>query len=571
MKRIYCFFVLGLCLLCACSGNRQVTEQLDRAEALLEAAHPDSAWALLDSLDTPDRWSERPFARWCMLYCRAADKLYKDMLYTEQLTRAWDWYKRHGSAEETAWMGLYLGRSYVEDKLFLPATNTYAEALALAKEEKLYNVAGYICSYMADLYAYTRQTTEERRKFEEAATYFQKAGNQRSYAFALRDIAKTWTFDDSLSLALNLMQKADSIIMLSNNRSEIGEIANGLGIVYESIGKIEIAKNYFSKSLKYDTANQAPTYLALSSLYYNQSIFDSARLYLEKVTYSTSNPYTAIDRLYLGYLIEKETGNIEKSLNYLEQYHTVKDSLFKEHQQANIIDAEKRHDIVMIVAKNQKLTSEKRLIIGFSIISVLLLISLYQVRDRKRLIKINHQTQLLKEEECRHLQQETKMERQIQMLSLEIEKKEAVNKNTTKDKKAIDHLQKELNILRYEKLKHTPFYLTLKAQCQVVKLDTEQKLTDKDWFNLMRLIDTTFPNAANFMKNNTLKLTKAEIEMCYLSFFNLSLSEEAILLGIDSNSVNKRRSRTRKKLNPNKKEFEIAHFILHYNWENHTG
>ena len=173
MKRIYCFFVLGLCLLYACSGNRQVTEQLDRAEALLEAAHPDSAWALLDSLDTPDRWSDRPFARWCMLYCRAADKLYKDMLYTEQLTRALDWYKRHGSAEETAWMGLYLGRSYVEDKLFLPATNTYAEVLALAKEEKLYNVAGYICSYMADLYAYTRQTTEERRKFEEAATYFQ--------------------------------------------------------------------------------------------------------------------------------------------------------------------------------------------------------------------------------------------------------------------------------------------------------------------------------------------------------------------------------------------------------------
>ena len=81
-----------------------------------------------------------------MLYCRAADKLYKDMLYTEQLTRALDLYKRHGSAEETAWMGLYLGRSYVEDKLFLPATNTYAEALALAEKEKLYNVAGYICS-----------------------------------------------------------------------------------------------------------------------------------------------------------------------------------------------------------------------------------------------------------------------------------------------------------------------------------------------------------------------------------------------------------------------------------------
>lgn len=63
MKRIHCFFVLWLCLLCACSGNRQVTKQLNRAEVLLEAVHPDNAW-LLDGLDTPDRWSDRLLARW---------------------------------------------------------------------------------------------------------------------------------------------------------------------------------------------------------------------------------------------------------------------------------------------------------------------------------------------------------------------------------------------------------------------------------------------------------------------------------------------------------------------------
>lgn len=52
-----------------------------------------------------------------MLYCRTADKLFKDMLYTEQLDRALAWYKNHGTAEQRAWMGLYLGRSYVKDKL----------------------------------------------------------------------------------------------------------------------------------------------------------------------------------------------------------------------------------------------------------------------------------------------------------------------------------------------------------------------------------------------------------------------------------------------------------------------
>lgn len=566
MKRIYCFFVLGLCLLCACSGNRQATEQLDRAEALLEAAHPDSAWALLDSLDTPDRWSERPFARWCMLYCRAADKLYKDMLYTEQLTRAWDWYKRHGSAEETAWMGLYLGRSYVEDKLFLPATNTYAEALALAKEEKLYNVAGYICSYMADLYAYTRQTTEERRKFEEAATYFQKAGNQRSYAFALRDIAKTWTFDDSLSLALNLMQKADSIIMLSNNRSEIGEIANGLGIVYESIGKIEIAKNYFSKSLKYDTANQAPTYLALSSLYYNQSIFDSARLYLEKVTYSTSNPYTAIDRLYLGYLIEKETGNIEKSLNYLEQYHEKKDSLYDAEKQVDIIDAEKRHDVVLLLEQNKKLTQERIFITIATIITICVLILIYQKKVRKHILEINHKQLLLEKEKYRHDKEEKGMEERISQLTKEIEQKREAYNDTVKNKKTISKLHKDLNTLRYEKFRQSDLYNQIKEQCRTVKPDKEQKLTEKDWFNLIRLVNIVFPNVGAFIGNNTLGLTKADVEMCYLSFFDLSLSEEAILLGISTASVNKRRSRTRQKLSPDKKEIDIKTFILLQGW-----
>lgn len=566
MKRIYCFFVLGLCLLYACSGNRQVTEQLDRAEALLEAAHPDSAWALLDSLDTPDRWSDRPFARWCMLYCRTADKLYKDMLYTEQLTRALDWYKRHGSAEETAWMGLYLGRSYVEDKLFLPATNTYAEALALAEKEKLYNVAGYICSYMADLYAYTRQTTEERRKFEEAATYFQKAGNQRSYAFALRDIAKTWTFNDSLSLALNLMQKADSIIMLSNNRSEIGEIANGLGIVYESIGKIEIAKNYFSKSLKYDTANQAPTYLALSSLYYNQSIFDSARLYLEKVTYSTSNPYTAIDRLYLGYLIEKEAGEIEKSLDYLEQYHEKKDSLYDSEKQVDIIDAEKRHNVVLLLEQNKKLTQERIFITIATIITICVLILIYQKKVRKHILEINHKQLLLEKEKYRHDKEEKGMEERISQLTKEIEQKREAYNDTVKNKKTISKLHKDLNTLRYEKFRQSDLYNQIKEQCRTVKPDKEQKLTEKDWFNLIRLVNIVFPNVGAFIGNNTLGLTKADVEMCYLSFFDLSLSEEAILLGISTASVNKRRSRTRQKLSPDKKEIDIKTFILLQGW-----
>ena len=172
MKNIFLLAFLSI-LIFSCRENREATEQMDRAEMLL-ASDPDSAYAILDNIKLPDKLNERQFARWCMLFCRAADKTYNDMTYTEQLDRALAWYKRHGSAEQKAWIGLYLGRSYAEDKLFIPAVKVYSEALDLAKKKHLYNVAGYICSYMADLYTYTGQRSEERRKYEEAVAFSKK-------------------------------------------------------------------------------------------------------------------------------------------------------------------------------------------------------------------------------------------------------------------------------------------------------------------------------------------------------------------------------------------------------------
>ena len=54
--------------------------------------------------------------------------------------------------EEEAEIGLYLGRSYVEDKEYEKAMRAYSDALEVALAIKNYNRAGYICSYMGDLY-----------------------------------------------------------------------------------------------------------------------------------------------------------------------------------------------------------------------------------------------------------------------------------------------------------------------------------------------------------------------------------------------------------------------------------
>lgn len=190
------------------------------------------------------------------------------MPYVSQLTRASEWYKKHGTLEEQAWIGLYLGRSYFEDQMYLQATDIYSEALTLALKGNAYNVAGYICCYIADLYKYAGQISEERRKYEEAGVYFEKAGNTRNYAFVLRDIAKTWVLDESCPLALMYMLRADSIMVNSGNLDGAGEIILGLGNIYRMMGETDKARACYFKSLSLDSIDIASTYLALSEMYF---------------------------------------------------------------------------------------------------------------------------------------------------------------------------------------------------------------------------------------------------------------------------------------------------------------
>ncbi len=456
MKNIFLFAFLSI-LFFSCRENREATEQMDRAETLL-VSNPDSAYTILEGIELPDKLNERQFARWCMLFCKAADKTSNDMAYTEQINRALAWYKHHGSAEQEAWIGLYLGRSYAEDKLFIPAAKAYLEALDLAKKKHLYNVAGYICSYMADLYTYTGQGSEERRKHEEAADYFKKVGNMRSYAFALRDISRTWVFDDSLSLALDLMLQADSIVTEMNDSIGIASIANGLGNIYEHLDEIDTAKFYFFRSLAYDTIDKASTYMALSTLFYNCDQLDSAHHYAEMADCPTNNPYIPSDRLYLSYLIEKEADNISEALRYLEQCYEAKYILYDKQKQVDIIDAEKRHDSLAVIQQNQKLHSIIYLLSGLILFVSLTSILFYLYKDRKRLNKINKQQQLLDEKE-----------QLLAKLKDEIKQKAAINANTNKEEIMQIHekmlqAKKEILILRCEKLQHSSLIQELKER-----------------------------------------------------------------------------------------------------------
>ena len=549
-------FILFVCVLFfSCQQDKEANQLLDRIECLVETL-PDSAYTLLNELENPDLWNDQPFARYCMLYSRTADKLYKDMLYTEQLNRALSWYQTHGTVEEQAWMGLYLGRSYAEDKLFIPAVNCYSDALELAKEKELYNVAGYICTYIGDLYFYTGQKTEERRKFEEAAFYFEQSENMRSYALALRNIAITWSFQDSLDLALKTMMKADSIITKLGDIEGLFSIKNCIGNIYEKKNEYEIAKSYYKLSLSFGEdigSDNASNYLALGILYYQIDKLDSARYYLNKIDTLPNiyNQYVRTDRLYIGSLIEEDAGNIEKALDYLVRYQEAKDSLYDVQRQVDIIDAEKRHNVVTLHRETRRLERSRYRLFTVVVFLCLVCILIYQIQERRRLQKINEKQNLLEEKE-----------RQLVLLGQRIEEKDVALDTLEQIRKERDGVLSDLAVLRNDKLQTSALVKKLRKQSQRVDTAGKNVLKVTEERNLILLIQSIYPSIAVFMDKNPFGLTEAEKQICYLSFLQLSLKEEAVLLDINPDSVNKCRLRARQKLNLTNTNMGLHEFLL---------
>lgn len=107
----------------------------------------------------------------------------------------------------------------------------YLQALDIALRCQDYNQAGYICSYMGDLYHFDGDYLLGKDKYKKAEQYFRKVGNMRSAAFALRDVGRMYVFADSSEVGLRYLLEADTIIAELGDSSDIGYISNGIGNV----------------------------------------------------------------------------------------------------------------------------------------------------------------------------------------------------------------------------------------------------------------------------------------------------------------------------------------------------
>lgn len=559
-----------------CRDESDAIYLIDRAESLLKS-DPDSSHILLDSIAVPDNLSDKLLARWCMLSGKVADTLYTDLPYVQQLLRAQAYYKSHGTKQEQAKIGLYLGRSYVEDKENEKAMKVYLQALDIALRSEDYNQAGYICSYMGDLYDFEGNYLLGKDKYKEAESYFRKAGNMRSSAFALRDVGRMYAFSDSLDIALIFLLKADTIIVEVGDSSDIGTIYNGIGNIYNMLGNKELAKLYLWKNVNMSDFDDAPSYRTLAGIYIEEGDFKNARICLEKASVPSFNDMTRFSVLYGYSLLEKAEGNWEKAWFYLDEYNSASDSILTIRNRENIIKIEKEYEHLKISLENMRLKSDKQKYFIYWVISVsilLILLWVFQIRiDRKNKRLLKQEIDLSnKSNELFRLRDNLRNKQdRLEALSIQLsEKNEKLNELDSREKleKEYEQIKKEEEtlVLRIAERRKDLFLSSAIAK-KVIKLSqkvvpgaTKSPLLEKDWQNIITQVNEVYPFLADRLA--AFNLSAAELRYCYLSLLGLDSIGESILLHIQPDSVNKRRQRVRQRLGIIAKELDLCAYLI---------
>ena len=290
---------------------------------------------------------------------------------------------------------MYLGRAYVEDGEYDKAMQIYADALQLAKGHQAYNVAGYICAYMADLYGFRDITSERLEKRKEASNFFKKARNYKSYAYALKDLACECTLTDSFNCTIPLLQKADSISQLLHNKDLTADVANAFGVIYEAQEKYKNAERYFLKAIETGSKESYKDSISLLHIYIKDNQLAKAHEWIETITKHNDIAYYFNQAYYLLY---KAEGKYKEALHYKEICSDMLDSLTLVQNETKVLEIEKKYNNAKIREENEllKITQQRNTIIIIIAISLFLLsVAGYIIYRQRSKAKIYYQQTIL--------------------------------------------------------------------------------------------------------------------------------------------------------------------------------
>ena len=504
--------------------------------------------------------SHRDFARWCMEQGRATNYTHADTLSVEQWKRAKAWIDRHGSPEDRAQVALFLGRAYAADEAYDQAMDTYVKALDFAKGHEAYNIAGYICTYMADLYNFKGLLKELRAKYAEAADWFAQADNRLSQAYALKNLAMEYAYVDSFALAKHLMQQVDSLAQQLNVQRLNYNIANAYANIYYKKQSYDSAIYYFHQAISLDIRHGRKDSVGLANSYWKSGQPELTKKLVDQMYPNEPGDFT-LNELYV--VIYKAKKDFEKALHHKEISFDIYDSITTAQLQAQVLREEKKYNHLKLQEENQRLENAnlRYLIYTLSSISIAVIGGIIFFFYRKSTQqKLRWQTEKLDNLDKERNETAFQLKEAQQALkTVQVDKQEESLRLQGK----IELLTERYKQLQKQRLETSSVYKKLTTLCSKKRPDNNKPLlTAPLWRTLTTEIHSIYPDFHTRLLDSCPGLTEEEWRYCNLHLLGFDSNDEALLLGILPGSVLMKRSRIKQKIALNKPKEATLHDIL---------
>ena len=538
---------------CTNEADRNAIRQMEQAAPLMQS-DPEAAHVLLtDSVAHPELLSPEVNARWCLMLCQLADSIGTPLPLMDDLDRARYYWERKGNSHKQALADYYLGRALMEEGLWKQSLTMLLKAGKLSLQSNDINLSGYITSNTGMVYYNQADFLLAKDKFLEAASYFEKAGNKRSKAFAKVNAAHMYAAMDSMQIAFVYMHQADSVLCALGDSSDLSTLYNNWGNIYAMQGELDIAKAYLQKSIAYCPEESVPTYFALGGIYLEIDSIEQAEQYFEKAKGPTENPYTHTELYYHLSELEEKKGNINQALAYMRQYADSTEADILARKEINLQEVETLFDRKQMIYENAKLHQKSKSIRSYligSLFLLLLLSVLYVYRLGRKNRRIIQLTDELQEQKSHLLEQQMALDslsRQLKAAQQD-NQEELRQKQSEYNQKAqeVELLKQQYIQQRQYLLQESTIYKKIQKSVSTPNPDHKELLTDKDWKALYKCIDTMYPSLSERLV--LAGITPTEKKYCYLSFFQLDSKQEAFLLNVNIDTPYKNRTRIRQKL-----------------------
>ena len=400
--------------------------------------------------------------------------------------------------------------------------------------------ASQVCQALGSVYMYRQLYDQSLNYDREAIAYalLEKPQGKR-LSLAYSELGRTFAELNEVDSAFLYFEKALNQAKLLKDTTEIA-------VCYGEIGVVHRLRKDYAKALEYDKleldtylqhgdSDYIPqTYYGIGSTYYYMRQLDSAKVYFEK-SLNTNNIYTKHGAYKALYLISRNQGKLEDAIRYNDKFRDYADSVSFYNKTEAVAEIQVKYDNEKLLNQQAKLELNNLRLTLFLTFCIIAIVIIVMVGSRVyRFFKRKLTESRLKLEESERVINLNQQE--INRMTREI----AEADNNFNEKANLIVMQNGLLQRQNENLmgyfsNNVPLLKTLKEHPKAIK----------DWKPIYELTDALQMNFYTRIKNEIPEMPVGALNICCLIRLGFTTKQIATIVGIEAESLTKRKGRIR--------------------------